>query len=122
MWIALITMLAPQVAAAPNTSCFQQGVDYRIEATLDDATSVLRGRARLHYTNRSRTRIDTLYFHEHLNAFRPNSKWAQREAQFNNRRFQDLGARATRILTLGALSPSMVAPSHRSIPASRTRL
>lgn len=84
----LVLILAQ--AAAADTSYFQQGADYRIEATLDDATSVLRGRAQLRYTNHSRARLDTLYFHEHLNAFRPNSAWARRELQFGNRRFQDL--------------------------------
>lgn len=82
-------LLATQVA--PDTAYFQQGVDYRIEARLDDATGVVRGRARLKYTNKSPARLDTLYFHLHLNAFRPNSAWARRELQFNNRRFQDLG-------------------------------
>lgn len=86
--LILLVAFAP---AAQDTSYFQQGVDYRIEATLDDATSVLRGRARMRYTNRSPRRLDTLYFHQHLNAFRPNSAWAKRELQFNQRRFQDLG-------------------------------
>jgi peptidase M1-like protein len=90
MFAGILTLVLAQVAAA-DTSYFQQGVDYRIEATLDDASSLLRGRARLRYTNHSRQGLDTLYFHEHLNAFRPNSAWAKRELQFNNRRFQDLG-------------------------------
>lgn len=76
---------------APPRREFHQVVDYRIEARLDEASHVLTGRARLRYTNRSPDRLDTLYFHLHLNAFRPNSAWAQREAQFGNRRFQDLG-------------------------------
>lgn len=70
---------------------FHQTVDYRLEARLDEATNVLTGRGRMRYTNQSPDRIDTLYFHLHLNAFRPNSAWATRELQFNNRRFQDLG-------------------------------
>src|SRR5687768_10504743 len=78
-------------ASSQDTTYFQQGVAYRIEATLNDSTSVLSGRARLNYTNRSPRTIDTLFFHLHLNAFRPNSAWAKRELQFGNRRFQDLG-------------------------------
>jgi hypothetical protein len=84
-------LLAISFSQAQDTSYFQQGVEYRIEASLDEATSVLKARARLHYTNRSSRRIDTLYFHLHLNAFRPNSAWARRELEFDNRRFQDLG-------------------------------
>jgi hypothetical protein len=53
---------------------------------------VLTGRARLHYTNHSPLALDTLYFHLHLNAFRPNSAWASRELEYGQRRFQDLGA------------------------------
>jgi hypothetical protein len=79
------------VTLPQDTTRFQQGVDYRIEATLDESTHLLRGRARLRYTNRSQSTLDTLYFHQHLNAFRPNSAWARRELEFGNRRFQDLG-------------------------------
>lgn len=89
----LLALLAAAPAAAQDTGYFQQGVAYRIEATLDETTDVLRGRARLVYTNRSRAALDTLYLHQHLNAFRPNSAWARREMEFGNRRFQDLDAR-----------------------------
>jgi len=75
----------------PQEPYFQQGVDYRIEARLNDSTGVLSGRARVLYTNHSRSTLDTLYFHMHLNAFRPNSAWARRDLEFNNRRFTDLG-------------------------------
>jgi hypothetical protein len=67
------------------------GVSYRIEAVLDENTHVLSGRAELRYHNRSSRQIDTLFFHQHLNAFRPHSAWARRELEFDVRRFQDLG-------------------------------
>lgn len=76
---------------APPKKEFHQGVAYRIEARLDDSTHVLTGHAQMRYTNNSRDRLDTLYFHLHLNAFRPNSAWAQRQLQFDDRRYQDLG-------------------------------
>src|SRR5690606_31279869 len=63
----------------------------RIEASLDEETDVLTGRARLKYVNRSEERLDTLWFHQHLNAFRPSSAWARRELEYGQRRFQDLG-------------------------------
>ncbi len=78
-------------AQTRDTAYFQQVVAYRVEARLDEDTDVLSGRARLRYTNRSSTRIDTLWFHLHLNAFRPNSAWARRELAFGERRFQELG-------------------------------
>ena len=69
---------------------FQQGVDYRIEATLDEDAQMLRGRARLLYHNWG-SPIDTIWLHQHLNAFRPNSAWARRELEYGERRFTDLG-------------------------------
>lgn len=90
--IALIVVaVVPGVVVAQQTSGFRQGVDYRIEARLDEATQTLRARARLRYTNNSPNRLDMLYVHQHLNAFRPNSAWARRELEFDIRRFQDLG-------------------------------
>ena len=85
---ALFALLALAIPA--DTTRSRQGVDYRIEATLDERTHVLRGRARLRYTNRSPRALDTLWFHQHLNAFRPGSAWARRELEFGVRRFQDL--------------------------------
>jgi len=84
-------LLAPAAARAQRPAYFQQGVDYRIEARLDESTHVLHGRARLRYVNHSRATLDSIYLHQHLNAFRPNSLWARRELQFGQRRFQDLG-------------------------------
>lgn len=92
----MIAALFALLAAAPHPSAqdtarVRQGVDYRVEARLDESTNVLTARARLRYTNNSRASLDTLYLHQYLNAFRPNSAWARRELQFGNRRFQDLG-------------------------------
>jgi hypothetical protein len=87
----LAALLAPAGALAQTAGYFQQGVSYRIEARLDEASNVLHGRARLRYTNRSPRALDSIYVHQHLNAFRPNSAWARREAQFNENRFQALG-------------------------------
>jgi len=89
--LALSLALASPVAAQDTRPYWQQGVDYRIEARLDEGADVLHGRARLRYANRSPQALDTLYFHQHLNAFRPNSAWARREARFGELRFQNLG-------------------------------
>ena len=85
-WLILAVAMAAQ--QAPE---FHQGVHYTIEAVLNDSTHVLRARERVKYHNKSTQRIDTVWFHLHLNAFRPNSAWAKRELESNNRRFQDLG-------------------------------
>ena len=86
-----LVLLAASDATAQRAADFAQGVDYRIEASLDETAQVLRGRARLRYTNNSRATLDTLWIHQHLNAFRPNSAWARRELEYGERRFTDLG-------------------------------
>ena len=91
MVAGVVIVFAALTQAPQEGAYFQQEVVYRIEATLDENATVLRGRARVRYTNRSPGPLDTLFFHLHLNAFRPNSAWAKRELQSDNRRFQDLG-------------------------------
>jgi hypothetical protein len=88
---AALPLLAAFPAAAQEARATPQGVDYRIEARLDEQTDVLHGRARLRYTNNAAVALDSIYVQQYLNAFRPNSAWARRELQFDNRRFQDLG-------------------------------
>ncbi len=89
----MISVLAAAVLAILQTGAteFTQGVEYRIEARLDEAADVLLARAELRYTNNAPAALDTLWLHQHLNAFRPNSVWARREMEYNERRFQDLG-------------------------------
>src|SRR5690606_24413922 len=89
----LINLLAALSAATlpSDTTHTAQGIEYRIEARLDEATDLLSGRAELRYSNRAEVALDTLWLHQHLNAFRPASAWAQREAEYGERRFQDLG-------------------------------
>ncbi len=92
MIAALLALAAPLAQpTAQDTGYFQQGIEYRIEARLDEDSDVLHGRARLRYTNRSRATLDTLWLHQHLNAFRPNSAWARRELEYGERRFTNLG-------------------------------
>ena len=86
--VLLFASLTPAAAQQPR---FQQQVHYRIEARLEEGSDVLHGRARMSYGNRSTQALDTLYFHQHLNAFRPNSAWARREMAFGVTRFQELG-------------------------------
>jgi hypothetical protein len=86
----LIAMLLA-LAAPMDTVRSPQHVDYRIEARLDEAAQLLNGRLRLEYRNNASVAIDTLWFHLHLNAFRPHSAWARRELEFGVTRFQQLG-------------------------------
>jgi hypothetical protein len=110
--VLLLAVLGPDapvahVVSPADTAFVPQGVHYRIEAILDEQAQVLSGRARLRYTNHAAARLDTLYVHQYLNAFRPNSAWARREARFGELRFQRLRPgehayeRFTRVLVAG---------------------
>ena len=94
MTLALLLLALTPPHAAVDTVPMQPRIDYAIEATLDETTDILTGRARLVYVNRSGVALDTLWFHQHLNAFRPNSAWARRELEYREDRFQRLGRRA----------------------------
>lgn len=85
--VAFLTMPSGAWAQADD---FQQGVDYRIEARLDDASHVLTARGELRYANRAPVALDTLWFHQYLNAFRPNSAWARNDLEFDIHTYQDL--------------------------------
>ena len=50
--VPLAQPLAAQQARAGGGQSGQQGVDYRIEARLEEGSDILSGRARLRYTNR----------------------------------------------------------------------
>ena len=89
--IAALLAASPLAAQAPDTAYVRQRVAYRIEAALDEGTDVLSGRALLRYRNGARVALDTLWFHLHLNAFRPNSAWARRDLEAGLDRFQRLG-------------------------------
>jgi hypothetical protein len=119
MTIALL-FLAAGLAAPHDTVPPPQRVEYRIEASLDESTDVLTGRARVKYVNRSATALDTLWFHQHLNAFRPNSAWARRELEYDERRFQQLGPEehAFERLTRAEVGGASVRPIYPGEPDS----
>lgn len=118
--IAIAIGLLALAAPVQDTARFQQEIDYTIEARLDEATDVLTGRARLVYVNRSAETLDTLWFHQHLNAFRPNSAWARRELELGNRRFQNLGPaeHAYERLRAASIDGSPVVPIYPGAPDS----
>lgn len=111
---ASLTLLQGEVPRDPQT------VAYRIEARLDESTDVLTARARISYTNNAREALDTLWFHQHLNAFRPKSAWAERELELGNRRFSDLGPddHAFERLTRASVAGESVLPVYPGAPDS----
>jgi hypothetical protein len=73
---AFLSVQAPLVAQQPY---WQQEARYTLEAYLDEDAEELQGAGRLVYRNRSDHALEEIYFHLYLNAFRPNSIWAQVE-------------------------------------------
>ncbi|NIN10314.1 MAG: hypothetical protein GTN62_03210 [Gemmatimonadales bacterium] len=78
------------LAAADTTGYWQQQVHYEIVARLDEPSGVLSGRERIVYINHSPDTLRQFYLHLYLNAFRPGSRWADRDSIEGRRRFNDL--------------------------------
>ena len=58
---------------APGPRYWQQRADYTLQATLDTATNVLRGRGRIYYTNRSPETLSYVWVQLDQNLFAPGS-------------------------------------------------
>ena len=69
---------------------WQQRADYEIIARLDEARERLVASARVTYVNASPDTLRELFVHQHLNAFRPGSRWAADDAREGRVRFQQL--------------------------------
>src|SRR5216110_87389 len=74
--------------ARDTTGYWQQQVAYRITARLDEPAGVLSGHARITYVNRSPNPLHDFFVHQHLNAFRPGSRWAAADSAEGRERFQ----------------------------------
>src|SRR5213594_4719147 len=60
-------------AGAPGPRYWQQRADYTLEASLDTATNVLRGRGRIYYVNRSPETLSSVWVQLDQNLFAPGS-------------------------------------------------
>jgi len=89
---------APRVPITPATTpangdtagYWQQRADYAIIASLDDARGVVSAQGTLRYTNNSPDTLRALWLHQHLNAFRPGSRWSATDEREGRTRFQTL--------------------------------
>src|SRR6267142_1603528 len=64
---------ARSAAGAPGRGYWQQRADYTLEATLDTATNILRGKGRIYYVNRSSDVLDHVWVQLDQNLFAPGS-------------------------------------------------
>ena len=70
IFIAIIAFVSGVSAQADR---WQQRIDYKINATLDVATNIVKGTEDIVYTNNSTDTLRKVYFHLYWNAFQPNS-------------------------------------------------
>jgi hypothetical protein len=88
--IAPAILLAISLQQPPPAGYWQQRLDYRIEARLDEDRGTLSGTQQVRYHNNSPDTLRTVAFHLYLNAFRPGSRWADADSMEGRRRFNDL--------------------------------
>ena len=88
--LALHLFQATPSGAQPEPGYWQQHLDYRIRASLDEDRGVLSGSQSVRYLNNSPDTLWTFSLHLYLNAFRPGSRWAERDSVEGLRRFNDL--------------------------------
>jgi hypothetical protein len=81
---------ATSSAGGDTVGYWQQRADYTIVATLDEPRGTLRARGTLRYVNASPDTLRDLWMHQHLNAFRPGSRWSDADAAQGRKRFQSL--------------------------------
>ena len=77
-------------ASGDTTGYWQQRANYDIIARLDESTQALVATGTLKYTNNSADILTEMYVHQYLNAFRPYSKWSDRDDREGRTRFQNL--------------------------------
>ncbi len=88
--LATVTAIAGHFIERDTTTYWQQDVHYEIVAQLDEPSGVLSATERITYINNSPDTLTEFYLHLYLNAFRPGSRWADRDSVEGRRRFNDL--------------------------------
>ena len=85
---------AQRVGTSPATGdtagYWQQRANYDIVARLDEVKQALVATGTLRYTNNSGDILTEIFLHQYLNAFRPYSKWSDRDEREGRTRFQNL--------------------------------
>jgi hypothetical protein len=76
--------------AGDTVGYWQQRADYTIVARLDERRGVAVARGTLRYVNASPDTLRELWVHQHLNAFRPGSRWAEADEREGRLRYQAL--------------------------------
>jgi hypothetical protein len=121
--------LAVTISTAPAHSAvvvqdtvgyWQQEVQYQIRAGLHESSGTLSGHEIITYINGSPDVLTEFYLHLYLNAFRPGSRWADRDSVEGRRRFNDLADPdyAFERISRSSINGVQVTPSYPYAPDS----
>ena len=73
-----------------TTGYWQQRIEYRITAKLDEKEQNIHASGDLVYVNQSPDTLREMFFHQYLNAFRPGSRWSAVDEREGRVRFQNM--------------------------------
>jgi hypothetical protein len=97
--VVVVAGLAPQLlpvgGLAQHQERWQQEVTYRVRASLDEPTRLLRGEQSVLYRNRSPDTLASVVLQLDLNAFRPGSRWVAADSAAGLHRYDTLGDSAS---------------------------
>ncbi len=125
--VATVALVLQQIVASSTppsrdpAEYWQQRADYEIQAQLDESSGVLRARALLTYVNNSPDTLREFFVHQHLNAFRPGSKWSEvdeREGRVRFQRLPDPEHAYERFTAVPTFDGTAAAPSYPGAPDS----
>lgn len=88
--VALFCVTTAHAQSGEPTAYWQQRADYTIVAQLVEPRGVVRAQGTLRYVNASPDTLRELWLHQHLNAFRPGSRWSADDEAKGVVRFQHL--------------------------------
>lgn len=90
LFLALQQFAPTTPPSGDTTGYWQQRIEYRITARLDEKAQAVHASGELLYVNQSPDTLREMYFHQYLNAFRPGSRWSSIDEREGRVRFQDL--------------------------------
>ena len=88
---SVVPPIAPTTPPSGDTTGYwQQRIEYRITARLDEQSQNVHATGDLLYVNQSPDTLHEMFFHQYLNAFRPGSRWSAVDEREGRVRFQNM--------------------------------
>ena len=90
LFLALQQVSPSTPPSGDTTGYWQQRIEYRITARLDEKAQNVQASGDLLYVNQAPDTLHEMFFHQYLNAFRPGSRWSAVDEREGRVRFQKL--------------------------------